>query len=63
MGLILTKIQYVRSASSDLVSGETPYYEYEGRLYLKSTGEEITIQEEGEILLDDFIGGNYGPQE
>jgi hypothetical protein len=50
MALILTKIQYVRSGSNDLISGDEPFYELDGKFYLKDTHEEIIIINDQEIV-------------
>lgn len=53
--MILTKIQYNKHSSpSEITSGEVPFYEKDGRLYLKSTGEEVTIEKEESYTLEDL---------
>ena len=51
MGMILTKIQYVRTGTTDLTSDEQPFYEKDGKFYLKDTDKEVVIVEEDEIIL------------
>ena len=51
MALILRKIQYPYIGILYLESGEIPYYEKNGKFYLKETNEEITVKEEEIIIL------------
>jgi hypothetical protein len=55
MSLILTKIQFPYLGTSGTASGEVPFYEENGKFFLKLTGEEVTITEESEFYLDDII--------
>lgn len=50
MSLILTKIQFIKQGSCDLESGEVPFYEQDGKFYLKESNEEITIVEESTLI-------------
>ena len=50
MSLILTKIQFIRQGTTDLESGEIPYYEKDGKFFLKENDQEVTIEKEEVII-------------
>lgn len=55
MGLLLTKIQYRKTYATNLTCGEVPYYEKEGKFYLKDTDEEVTIEFGEEMTAEEWF--------